>query len=72
VADHHPESDLLPALNTLLEANDKLNTAIDATRKAWKLLPEKCWVDRISEPTPLLEKHKLCRVEEDEDELPED
>jgi hypothetical protein len=60
------EIELLPSLNALLEANDKLNQAIDATRQAWKI-PEKCWIDRISEPTPLLEKHKLCAEEEDGD-----
>jgi hypothetical protein len=54
----HPESKLLPTLNVLLEANDKLDAAIDATREAWKL-PEKCWIDQITEPTLLLEKHKL-------------
>jgi hypothetical protein len=52
------DSKLLPSLNALLEANDKLLDAIDATREAWDL-PEKCWIDQLVEPTLLLEHHKL-------------
>jgi hypothetical protein len=66
VADPDPqETELLPTLNLLLEANDKLNNAIDATREAWNM-PERCWIDQLTEPTPLLNKHKLRRRKLDE------
>jgi len=49
---------LLLSLNALLEANEKLNTAIDNTRKAWRM-PEQCWIDQMSEPTKLLADYRL-------------
>jgi hypothetical protein len=50
--------DLIRPLNVLLEANDRLNAAIDKTRRAW-LGPDKCWIDRMNEPTKLLADHRL-------------
>jgi hypothetical protein len=50
--------DLIRPLNVLLEANDRLNLAIDKTRKAWGI-PDRCWIDQISEPTKLLADHRL-------------
>jgi hypothetical protein len=49
---------IIVALNKLLEANDRLDNAIDKTRQAWPAL-NKCWIDQVSEPTPLLEKHRI-------------
>jgi hypothetical protein len=50
--------ELLLPLNALLEANDRLNAAITATRKRWDV-PARCWIDQISEPTKLLADHRL-------------
>jgi hypothetical protein len=49
---------ILGGLNKLLEANDRLDAALDATIRLWPFAP-KCWIDKISEPTPLLEKHRI-------------
>jgi hypothetical protein len=49
---------IVTGLNKLLEANDRLDSAIDATRKHWERIP-KCWIDKTLEPTPLLEKHRI-------------
>ncbi len=45
-------------LDELKQANKKLEEAITHTVLAWPHLPV-CWIDMISEPTTLLEKHKL-------------
>jgi hypothetical protein len=52
------DNQIIIDLNKLLEANDRLNNAIDETREHWKRVP-KCWIDRALEPTPLLEKHRV-------------
>jgi hypothetical protein len=49
---------IVTGLNRLLEANDRLDAALDATVRLWPFAP-KCWIDKISEPTPLLEKHRI-------------
>ncbi len=48
-------------LERLKRANQKLEEAIEGTVLAWPVLP-RCWIDIISEPTTLLEKHKLKPV----------
>lgn len=49
---------ILIPLNRLLEANDKLATAINGTKKIWPYV-SKCWIDEMSEPTVELAKHRL-------------
>jgi hypothetical protein len=49
---------IISGLNKLLEANDRLDAALDATVRVWPVTPQ-CWIDKISEPTPLLEKHRI-------------
>jgi hypothetical protein len=49
---------IIADLNKLLEANDRLDAALDSTIRLWPFTP-KCWIDKISEPTPLLEKHRI-------------
>jgi hypothetical protein len=55
-----PELDtkLLAPLAALLKANGRLSDAIDGTREFW-VGKSPCWIDLISEPTLLLEHHKL-------------
>jgi hypothetical protein len=53
------DKNLLFPLNKLLEANDRLEAALDNTAEMWKTGPDKCWIDQINEPTPLLEKHRI-------------
>jgi hypothetical protein len=53
-----PEGKILVDLNKLLEANDRLDVALDNTMRVWPTTP-KCWIDQINEPTLLLEKHRL-------------
>lgn len=50
--------ELLLPLNKLLEANDRLANAINATKQHWPYVTQ-CWIDQMSEPTPLLAKHSL-------------
>jgi hypothetical protein len=52
------EKKILITLNKLLEANDRLAQAIEATRNHWPHV-EKCWIDQTIEPTKLLEDHRL-------------
>jgi hypothetical protein len=51
--------DILVALNKMLAANDRLDLAIDATRKHWDPHAARCWIDMISEPTKLLADHRI-------------
>ncbi len=53
------DKSLLLPLNKLLEANDRLNAALDKTTEMWKTAADKCWIDQMNEPTPLLEKHRI-------------
>jgi hypothetical protein len=52
------EKKILIPLNELLKANDRLESAIEATRKHWPHV-EKCWIDHVIEPTKLLEDHRI-------------
>jgi hypothetical protein len=52
------DNQIIVDLNKLLEANDRLDAALDATISQWPFTA-KCWVDQINEPTILLEKHRL-------------
>jgi hypothetical protein len=52
------DKEILIPLNSLLEANDRLDAALDATVKTWPTTP-KCWIDHVNEPTPMLEKHRI-------------
>jgi hypothetical protein len=49
---------IITDLNKLLEANDRLVNAIDATRGHWKHVSQ-CWIDQTLEPTKLLSDHRL-------------
>jgi hypothetical protein len=51
------EKKILIPLNELLKANDRLESAIEATRQHWPHV-EKCWIDQL-EPTKLLSDHRL-------------
>jgi hypothetical protein len=51
---------LLLPLNKLLEANDRLAAALNATEKQWPYVTQ-CWIDQMSEPTKLLSDHRLGR-----------
>ena len=54
---------ILLGLNKMLEANDRLHAALDATKINWDRYKETCcWVDMISEPTKLLADHRLEKV----------
>jgi hypothetical protein len=53
-----PKTVLIP-LNKALEANDRLNNALDATARQWPTLTHPCWIDQLSEPTILLAEHRL-------------
>jgi hypothetical protein len=52
------DNHIIVALNKLLEANDRLEAALNATVSQWPHTPQ-CWIDQLREPTPLLEKHRL-------------
>jgi hypothetical protein len=53
------EKKILIPLNELLKANDRLGSAIEATRQHWPHV-KKCWIDHVlNEPTKLLEDHRL-------------
>jgi hypothetical protein len=52
------DKNFLTSLNKLLAANDRLNNAIVETRKMWPSVT-RCWIDQVTEPTKLLEHHKL-------------
>jgi hypothetical protein len=52
------EKKILIPLNELLKANDRLESAIEATRKHWSHV-QKCWIDHVTEPTKLLEDHRI-------------
>jgi hypothetical protein len=49
---------VLEPLNKLLEANDRLASAIQGTKQIWPYV-SKCWIDGMSEPTKLLSDHRL-------------
>jgi GT2 family glycosyltransferase len=49
---------VLEPLNKLLEANDRLGNAIHGTKQIWPYV-DKCWIDRMGEPTKLLADHRL-------------
>jgi hypothetical protein len=49
---------LLAPLAALLRANARLDNAIDGTRQFWAW-GNHCWIDQITEPTLLLEHHKI-------------
>jgi hypothetical protein len=53
---------ILAPLNKLLEANDRLAAALNATEKQWPYV-SRCWIDKMSEPTKLLANHRLKDVE---------
>jgi hypothetical protein len=52
---------LLLPLNQLLEANDRLFAALHATEQHWPHVKQ-CWIDQLSEPTKLLEDHRVKDV----------
>jgi hypothetical protein len=52
---------LLAPLAALLKANGRLNDAIEGTREFWAW-GHPCWIDQITEPTLLLEHHKIGEV----------
>ena len=52
------EKKIIAPLNKLLEANDRLAAALNATEKQWPYV-SRCWIDQMSEPTLLLAKHRL-------------
>jgi hypothetical protein len=54
----HDETVLKP-LNRLLEANDRLDNAIHGTKQIWPYV-SRCWIDGMSEPTKLLQDHRLA------------
>jgi hypothetical protein len=60
VPDHNRK--ILEPLNKLMEANDRLEAAVNATRKHWSYV-EQCWIDQL-EPTKLLEDHRLKPLNE--------
>jgi hypothetical protein len=49
---------VLEPLNKLLEANDRLHSAIHSTREIWPHVSP-CWIDGLGEPTKLLQDHRL-------------
>jgi hypothetical protein len=49
---------VLEPLNKLLEANDRLHSAIHSTRDFWPYVTQ-CWIDGVTEPTKLLCDHRL-------------
>jgi hypothetical protein len=55
------DTKLLTPLAALLKANGRLDDAIDNTREFWEWC-DHCWVDQITEPTLLLEHHKIGEV----------
>lgn len=60
--------ELLLPLNKLLEANDRLANAINATENHWPYVTN-CWIDKLSEPTKLLAKYRL-KTDGETDESP--
>jgi hypothetical protein len=52
------EKKILIPLNELLKANDRLESAIEATRLHWSHV-QQCWIDQMGEPTKLLEDHRI-------------
>jgi hypothetical protein len=52
------DTKLLAPLAELLRANGRLDDAINNTREFWAW-GDPCWIDQITEPTLLLEHHKL-------------
>lgn len=52
------DRDVLLPLNNLLAANDRLAAALNATEEQWPYI-SRCWIDQLSEPTPLLAEHRL-------------
>jgi hypothetical protein len=49
---------LLVSLNKLLEANDRLASALNATEDQWPYVT-RCWIDQMSEPTKLLADYRI-------------
>lgn len=54
------DKDILMSLNRLLAANDRLAEALNGTERQWPYVSN-CWIDQLSEPTPLLAKHRVKR-----------
>jgi hypothetical protein len=52
------DNQIIVDLNKLLEANDRLEAALNATVRLWPHTPQ-CWIDQLREPTALLEKHRI-------------
>jgi hypothetical protein len=52
------DTKLLSPLAALLKANGRLDDAITSTRKFWEWA-DHCWIDQVTEPTLLLEHHKI-------------
>jgi hypothetical protein len=52
------DTKLLAPLAALLKANGRLDDAINNTRQFWAR-GDHCWIDQITEPTLLLEHHKI-------------
>lgn len=50
--------ELLLTLNSMLAANDRLASALDATVQQWPYVSH-CWIDQMSEPTKLLAEHRV-------------
>jgi hypothetical protein len=53
------QNSLSKPLKDLKAANLRLRLAIADTVLSWPLVT-RCWIDKISEPTLLLEEHKVC------------
>jgi hypothetical protein len=52
------DNQIIIDLNKLLEANDRLEAALDATEQQWPHV-SRCWINQINEPTLLLAEHRL-------------
>jgi hypothetical protein len=52
------QDSLSDTLKALKAANLRLGVAITETVESWPLV-QKCWIDRINEPTLVLEEHRV-------------